>query len=764
MKKILFKLLTIIFAITLCLAVFTACDNNIGDDTPAHTHYYTTIKSNELNHWHECTCGEKQGIEAHKGGTATCQIKAKCAVCSKEYGNLETHKYLTYNYNNNATCKANGTETAYCEYGCGESVVRERLGTITSTHFFGDDGWCTICKKVFNNHPTEGVVYFVPRGANYAIVLGYEGVSKRVVIADTYNNLPVKEIGKDAFYESNITHVIIPEGVENIGDSAFFNCDNLISVTMPNSIISIGSSAFANCSNLEIVNLPKQLKNIGHIAFKYTKTYYNNENWIDNVFYIDNWVVDSKTSILGSCSIKDGTVGICGYAFYNCKKLTNIYISNTVKFICDSAFNYCTSLKSVIIPENVACIGNNAFYNCTNLVELIATGDIESIGGYSFYGCPIETAVVPINVFRFIEKENLINVTITKADEIEFGAFEQCINMVNLTLPFVTGYLGSLFGISSVFENDGIPKSLKTVTITGDADISSGAFKGCKGLISVTICDSVTSIGDYAFSNCNSLTNITIPNSVTSIGDYVFSNCNSLANITIPNSVTSIGRYAFSNCSSLTKIEIPNSVTSRGCGAFSGCSSLREITLPFIGAKAGVTSSNINQYPLGYIFGSEKFEGGTAVKQYYHGNDLSSWDTSTYYIPTTLTHVTVNGGEILYGAFYDCEFLTSVVLGNAVTNIERQAFYRCYDLTSVIIGENVVNVAEHAFYLCYRLTNVTMYNKVVSIGKSAFSNYLYHISINYNGTMEEWNSINKENGWYSESISIICFDGNIEYK
>ena len=93
-------------------------------------------------------------------------------------------------------------------------------------------------------------------------------------------------------------------------------------------------------------------------------------------------------------------------------------------------------------------------------------------------------------------------------------------------------------------------------------------------MTSITIPNSVTSIGNSAFSGCTSLTSITIPNSVTSIGPVAFGYCSSLTSITIPNSVTSIGNYAFEYCSSLTSITIPNSVTSIGGHAFYGCSKL----------------------------------------------------------------------------------------------------------------------------------------------------------------------------------------------
>ena len=102
-------------------------------------------------------------------------------------------------------------------------------------------------------------------------------------------------------------------------------------------------------------------------------------------------------------------------------------------------------------------------------------------------------------------------------------------------------------------------------------DIDDYAFYFCYGLTSLTIPNSVTSIGSGAFCHCSGLTSVTIPNSVTSIGSEVFYGCSGLTSLTIPNSVTSIGNSAFSGCSGLTSVTIPNSVTSIGNQAFDGC-------------------------------------------------------------------------------------------------------------------------------------------------------------------------------------------------
>jgi hypothetical protein len=116
--------------------------------------------------------------------------------------------------------------------------------------------------------------------------------------------------------------------------------------------------------------------------------------------------------------------------------------------------------------------------------------------------------------------------------------------------------------IPTEVENDGIKYN-----VTGVRDY---AFCGCRGLTSVTIPESVTSIANYTFYGCG-LTSIKIPNSVISIGGWAFTNCSGLTMLTIPNSVTSIGDCAFAGCSGLLSVTIPKTVEKIGDLAFVTC-------------------------------------------------------------------------------------------------------------------------------------------------------------------------------------------------
>jgi len=264
---------------------------------------------------------------------------------------------------------------------------------------------------------------------------------------------------------------------------------------------------------------------------------------------------------------------------------------------------------------------------------------------------------------------------------------------------------------------------LTSVTIGNSVkSIGSNAFNGCSGLTSITIPNSVTSIGDKAFYNCSGLTSVTIGNSVKSIGDYVFNNCTALTSVTIPNSVTSIGDYAFKSCSGLTSVTISNSVTSIGEGAFMNCSGLTSVHISDLAAWCKISFGGNYSNPLEDAH--HLFLNGTEIHDLVIPNNVTSIGSRAFYKCEGLTSVTIPNSVKSIGcyAFTYCSNIKSVTIPNSVTSIDQATFASCRGLTSVTIPNSVTSIGKWAFASCSSLSSITIGNSVTSIYENAFEN------------------------------------------
>lgn len=237
----------------------------------------------------------------------------------------------------------------------------------------------------------------------------------------------VTSIDGQAFYRCiSLTSVDIPNSVTYIGIQAFWQCTSLTSIVIPNSVTSIESSAFSGCSNLTSVNIPSSVTFISSYAFNGTR-WYNNQS--DGLLYLDNWLLGYKgDQLTGELTIAEGTKGIAGSAFYRCNGLTSISIPNSVTYINEYAFSECTGLTSVNISNlevwcNISFASNpleyahHLYLNGEEIMDLVIPTSVTSISSLAFSGCTylnsvtIPNSVTTIGHRAFQNCSNLSSVT-----------------------------------------------------------------------------------------------------------------------------------------------------------------------------------------------------------------------------------------------------------------------------------------------------------------------------------------------------------------
>ena len=264
----------------------------------------------------------------------------------------------------------------------------------------------------------------------------------------------------------------------------------------------------------------------------------------------------------------------------------------------------------------------------------------------------------------------------------------------SVVIPEKVTYESVEYSVTSIGDYAFQMSSITSITIPNSVtSIGKQAFYLCEGLTSVSIPNSVTSISQKAFEACSGLTSVNIPNSLKWIEKGTFAGCKNLTSITIPNSVTYIGKEAFKSCSGLASLTIPNSVTSIDSQAFEGCSGLTSIVVE---------------------------EGNSEYDSRDNCNAIIETSTNQLILGCQNTKIPNSVTSIGERAFYGCSGLTSIAIPNSVTTIEWYAFYRCSKLTSVTIPNSVTSIGYDAFESCFNLTSVTIPNSVTSIKSFAF--------------------------------------------
>ena len=586
---------------------------------------------------------------------------------------------------------------------------------------------------------------------------------------------------------SNVTEVTIGTSVTSIDSYAFKNLSKVDNIVIPNSVTFIGVGAFNGWSALKEISIPfvgqSRTASYEKAVFGYIFGYESESS--DEVSYTNVYVGTSGAKADSSDYYRETSYSSASFVDYRLGTSSGIYTPTNTTWQYSSysdkrplgSSSYRCYLRSYYyyIPDSITKvtvtdgreIGVGAFLNCENITEIILNDKITLIDEYAFANA------IKLDVFDLP----------SGLTSIRWYAMYNCDSITDIEIPSGVTTIADYL----LYDCDNL------VNVKFHSNISyiySSAFYSCNKLSNVVLPENLIKIKESAFEDCTSFTKITIPNQVQIIEPNAFAGCSNVTEVTIGTSVTSIDSYAFKNLSKVDNIVIPNSVTFIGVGAFNGWSALKEISIPFVGQSRTAT---YEKAVFGYIFGYEyqtayenkysyAYDGITGERvnyaydkswsydlEYYRLGTYSSiydptnatWQYSCYkdysesysryhlrsyyyYIPDSITKVTVTGGsKIEAGAFLNCENITEIYLDCTIKSVGDLAFYNsgvinnaATDLiisgnvliaykgsaTTVDIPDGIEVIASRAFYDNTRISRVVLADSTQYIGAYAFYN------------------------------------------
>ena len=321
--------------------------------------------------------------------------------------------------------------------------------------------------------PEEDFSYTVNEDGAGVTIDKYTANENEVIVPAAIGGLPVTAIGSTAFYGKDLRSAVIPEGVTDIGRSAFASCKFLNSVTLPDSLTNLGENAFSDCTALGSIVIPDGVTVIEPNAF-------------------------FRCYSLSSVTLPDGLTRIEESAFQRCGYLSEIQIPDSVTYIGALAFHK-TSLQEITLPRGLEKVDNCILQDCEALTKVVIPDGVTEIGAYVFDGC---TSLTDVTVPETVTK--IGRSVFTKTPWLAEKQAENPLVFVNGILVDATACEGEIT----------LPDGMTC--------ISDNAFSYCTGITGVIIPEGVTVIGSEVFQGCYNLTSITVPASVTEIGYNAF--------------------------------------------------------------------------------------------------------------------------------------------------------------------------------------------------------------------------------------------------
>ena len=552
----------------------------------------------------------------------------------------------------------------------------------------------------------------------------------------------VTYISYQAFYGfGSLTSVTLPDSLTSIGDYAFHDCDALKSIGIPDSVTSIGAFAFYGCNALSSVAFPAKLVSIGENAFAYCHKL-SSPAFPDKLASIGNSAFYDCDGLI-TITLPDSVTSVGDYAFYNCDALASLTLSANLASVGDGAFQYCYAIRNLTLPAKVSEIGKDAFKGCNRLTALTIPATVNTIGEGAFRECGelLLTVTQDSGGHVYAVSDGVpFKLAGDTSGAVRVGGY--CGENVAWLLNWNSGLL-EITGSGDMISNPWNPYNdkIKTATVgNGVTSVCDYAFNYCYSLTSVTLPDTLTSIGYQSFYS-SGLTSVKVPDKVTTIGSDAFSCCGSLATVTLPAKLTKVEAHVFYDCNALTSVTIPDGVLSVDTQAFYSCDALESVTIP--ASVVSIDDYAFRECPNLALIVTENSEAfDYAVREnitysfagsdtFYHRGSCGAGleDNVIWILDSNSGLMTISGSGVMrdfgsdgYQPWHDFRNeIKSVSVAPGVKSVGSYAFYDCGALSSVTIPDSVTSVGPYAFQSCGKLESVTLPSNLASIGEWAFA-------------------------------------------
>ena len=531
-------------------------------------------------------------------------------------------------------------------------------------------------------------------GRHFAIPNAVEAVAGNIPLPDLVRRIAadilrmMKLDGRTVVeFLTNLKHVEIPEGVEKLGKSAFFDKRGILSVKLPGSMKEIESRAFRNCISLETVIFEGDGLSIHEDAFKNCTS----------LKYI--LTPDGTRHELKGIARPSGQEAPELVKIIHRQVLGNFRISGTI------LLKYLGAESRVAVPEGITIIAEEAFAGNETIDRVILPESLVEIGSEAFRDCLLlQTIAFPQSLKR-IGRE----------------AFENCVKLLRIALPRTFTRLEQ-----GVFK---YCRALKEIDLGENlAQIDAEAFFRCISLEKIAFPESLVSIGGLAFYRCSSLRKVKLSANVTQAGSMAFAECG-VERVQIAADCRNYGSNLFSDCGRLRKMILEDGVSHIPDKLAYGCTALEQVTLPDTLVSAGVNAWERTPFLENWIQEGQKgeifWDGRNLRGEVWLPADVRLLAGGAFYGSQELViiHLPESVKWIGPWAFEACCRLRRVYWHSPVDKLEEAVFAGCSELEAVkdAQGGPVAwkSIGRRAFYNCHSLKEICL-EQVERIDATAF--------------------------------------------